>query len=60
MIIENANMHLMADLRRAEVEIKSLNSRLGTANQEKLYFESQIGELNKKVRYLENELSNEK
>jgi predicted nucleic acid-binding Zn-ribbon protein len=50
-------MHLIADLRRAEVEIKSLNSRLGTANQEKLYFESQIGELNKKVRYLENELS---
>jgi hypothetical protein len=33
-------MHLIADLRRAEIEIKNLNARLGIANQEKTYFES--------------------
>lgn len=50
LIVENANMHLIADIRRAEIEIQTLNARLGAANQEKAFYESQVIELNRKVR----------
>lgn len=50
LIVENANMHLIADMRRAEIEIQTLNARLGAANQEKAFYESQVIELNRKVR----------
>lgn len=52
-------MHLIADLRRAEIEIKNLNTKLGAVNQEKSYFESQLSEVTRKVRQLENELSSQ-
>ena len=40
MIVENTNMLLIADMRRAEIEIQTLNARLGAANQEKAFYES--------------------
>ena len=43
-------MHLIADMRRAEVEIQNLNAKLGAAIQEKTFYESQVLDLNRKVR----------
>jgi len=48
-------MHLIADYRRAEIEIHNLNARIAASNQEKKYFESQVSELQRKIRKLENE-----
>lgn len=50
LIVENTNMHLISDMRRAEIEIQALNARLAAANQEKAFYESQVIELNRNVR----------
>jgi len=38
--VENENMNLIADMRRAEVEIQNLNAKLRAAIQEKTFYES--------------------